>query len=297
MIARRDISCPAAVPPGAGCGSKWTRGTSSSARRVSECRGAGGAGRTLRRRTGSGSGSGWGSASVTGSSRSAIEWSMAATAGAGWLSAGPSSGGGAYSWVAMARSLTSPPGTSLDWVKRAGRCTSGCVPASEATNRSASPTFGAGCTVGASGGRSLHVRDAGGRRAAASGNGGVATADGGDCDGGRGGADPGPAGGAGSPTGLRRKGQGTSLLRQCFASAGSALHGFVDLGDLSDEALAHRVLEIEDVVERPVEVVGDVRDLLEQPSGRVRQDPPGASPARSTENSCPQLGQVTAASV
>ena len=70
----------------------------------------------------------------------------------------------------------------------------------------------------------------------------------------------------------------------------------VDLADLVDDPRPSRVLEIEDRIERPVEVVGDVRDLFPETVGRVRQDPPGASPARSTVNSCPQAGQVTAAS-
>ena len=44
--------------------------------------------------------------------------------------------------------------------------------------------------------------------------------------------------------------------------------------DLVDEALPVGVLEVEDLVQRPVEVVGHVRDLLEEPVGRVRHDPP-----------------------
>ena len=69
----------------------------------------------------------------------------------------------------------------------------------------------------------------------------------------------------------------------------------VDRRDLVDEALPVRVLEREDLVERPVEVVGHVRDLLVEPFGCVRQDPPRRSPAISTVNSWLHAGQVTAA--
>ena len=58
---------------------------------------------------------------------------------------------------------------------------------------------------------------------------------------------------------------------------------------------AQRVLHVEDLLERPVEVVGNVRDLLEETIGRVRHDPPDGSPAMSTVNSVEQCGQVTAA--
>ena len=46
-----------------------------------------------------------------------------------------------------------------------------------------------------------------------------------------------------------------------------------------------------DLVQRPVEVVGDVRELLEQPVLVVRHDPPRRSPATSTANSCPHSGR------
>lgn len=69
----------------------------------------------------------------------------------------------------------------------------------------------------------------------------------------------------------------------------------IDRRDLADEALPVGVLELEDLVERPVQVVGDVRDLLVEAVGRVRQDPPRRSPAISTVNSCRQAGQATAA--
>src|SRR5690606_20888482 len=63
------------------------------------------------------------------------------------------------------------------------------------------------------------------------------------------------------------------------------------------EPPAHGVLEIEDVVQRPVEVVGHVRDLLVQAVGVGGHDPPRRSPATSTVNSCLHDGQVTAARV
>src|SRR3954471_18066569 len=69
----------------------------------------------------------------------------------------------------------------------------------------------------------------------------------------------------------------------------------VDRGDLADEALTVRVLELEDRVEGPMQVVSHVRDLFIEPVGRVRQDPPRRSPAISTVNSWLHAGQVTAA--
>jgi hypothetical protein len=71
----------------------------------------------------------------------------------------------------------------------------------------------------------------------------------------------------------------------------------VDLPDLLDDPDTHRMLQVEDLVQGPVHVVGEVRGLFPQPVGRVPQDSPGASPATSTANSCPHAGQVTSASV
>src|SRR5437899_7050177 len=71
----------------------------------------------------------------------------------------------------------------------------------------------------------------------------------------------------------------------------------VDPLDLPHEALPQGVLEVEDLVERPVEVIGDVRDLAVEAVGRVRHDSPRRPPATSTENSCLHAGQVTAARV
>jgi hypothetical protein len=68
----------------------------------------------------------------------------------------------------------------------------------------------------------------------------------------------------------------------------------IDRCDLADETLAVGMLELQDVVKRPMQVVGNVRNLLVQPLGRVRQDPPRRSPAISTVNSWLHAGQVTA---
>src|SRR5882757_10140469 len=58
------------------------------------------------------------------------------------------------------------------------------------------------------------------------------------------------------------------------------------------------MLEVEDVGQWPVEVIRDVRRLLEQLFGAVRQDSPGGRPPEmSTANSCWQLGQATATRV
>src|SRR5437660_246492 len=48
--------------------------------------------------------------------------------------------------------------------------------------------------------------------------------------------------------------------------------GLADPLDLPHEALPQGMLEVEDLVERPVEVVGDVRDLAVEALGRVRHD-------------------------
>src|SRR4051794_21715896 len=71
----------------------------------------------------------------------------------------------------------------------------------------------------------------------------------------------------------------------------------VDAADLVDELTAKWMLEVEDLVERPMEVIGHVRDLLVGASDRVRKDPPGQPPPMSTENSCWQAGHATAARV
>src|SRR4030095_942496 len=70
---------------------------------------------------------------------------------------------------------------------------------------------------------------------------------------------------------------------------------FLDLLEGGEEAPSVGVLEVEDFRQRPMEAGGDVRDLVEQVAGRVRQDPPGASPATSTVKAWLHDGQVTAA--
>ncbi len=71
----------------------------------------------------------------------------------------------------------------------------------------------------------------------------------------------------------------------------------VDAPDLAGEPLPFVVLQIQQIVHRPVEMEGDVRDLLIDPVGRVRRYSPRRPPATSMANSCSQLGQVTAALV
>ena len=50
-------------------------------------------------------------------------------------------------------------------------------------------------------------------------------------------------------------------------------------------------------VQRPMKVIGDVRDFLVNGVGRVRHGSPGRPPATSTVNPCWQAGHVTAARV
>lgn len=69
-------------------------------------------------------------------------------------------------------------------------------------------------------------------------------------------------------------------------------------GCLCDVREPFRVLQIEQLVQRPVEVVGEVSDFLVEQVGRVRHDSPGRPPpARSTAKFSWQDGQVTAALV
>ncbi|WP_399422117.1 AMP-binding protein [Streptomyces sp. WAC05292] len=58
-----------------------------------------------------------------------------------------------------------------------------------------------------------------------------------------------------------------------------------------------RVLQVEDRVQVPVEVVGEVRGLLLEHVRRVRHDSPRRLPASSTSNAPSQCGQETAARV
>jgi len=71
----------------------------------------------------------------------------------------------------------------------------------------------------------------------------------------------------------------------------------VDPADLADEPAAKRVLHVEEILERPVEVVGHVRNLGVELVGCVRHDSPRRPPATSTENPWLHAGQVTAALV
>ncbi len=80
-----------------------------------------------------------------------------------------------------------------------------------------------------------------------------------------------------------------TLFRGCFHQPA------VDPGDLLRPALPVGVLEGQDLVQRPVEVVGDVGYLLEQPVEGVAYDPPRRT--TSTSNSCWQPGQATGTSV
>jgi hypothetical protein len=56
--------------------------------------------------------------------------------------------------------------------------------------------------------------------------------------------------------------------------------------DLLDVAAPIGMLEIEQWIEPPVEVKGDVRDLLVELVGRVRHDSPRRPPATSTAKEC-----------
>ena len=65
----------------------------------------------------------------------------------------------------------------------------------------------------------------------------------------------------------------------------------VDLADLLHPAAAIRVLQAQDVLEGPVEMVGDIGYLLVEALQGVAYDPP--VPAISTSNAWPHSGQVT----
>src|SRR5439155_17241147 len=73
---------------------------------------------------------------------------------------------------------------------------------------------------------------------------------------------------------LRRNGQ--RIRFPLLPLSGSVLRAEprVDLADLGDHPFPHRVLEIQDLVEVPVQVVGHVRDFLPHPVSPVRHDPP-----------------------
>lgn len=89
---------------------------------------------------------------------------------------------------------------------------------------------------------------------------------------------------------VRRRSQSPNPTRSpAFVDAG------VDPRYLPHPLLTLRVGEVENVLTLPMEVVGDVRDLLPQPGKRVRHDSPRRPPERSTSNEPWQSGQVTAA--
>ena len=66
----------------------------------------------------------------------------------------------------------------------------------------------------------------------------------------------------------------------------------VDLGDLTNPDLPLPVFHVEDIVDGPMEVVGDVGYLLVDLFQGVAQYPPKPVPI-STSNSCLQAGQLT----
>jgi hypothetical protein len=69
----------------------------------------------------------------------------------------------------------------------------------------------------------------------------------------------------------------------------------VGRGHQLDEPVPVGVLQVEQRGEGPVQRQAQVRDLGQQVVGRVRQDSPDASLARSTVNSWVHDGQVTVA--
>src|SRR5262249_11705108 len=99
-------------------------------------------------------------------------------------------------------------------------------------------------------------------------------------------------------TGTGAVGAGSLRRQGHIAGSPPSLAGpGVDPGDLGGVPEPVGVFQVEDLVQRPMEVVSEVRDLLVQPVGRVRHDSPRRPPARSMSNPLPHLGQVTAARV
>lgn len=82
-------------------------------------------------------------------------------------------------------------------------------------------------------------------------------------------------------------------------SAPSRLSGDppVDAGDLLDEAPPERVLQVEQLPERPMEVVRHVADLLVESVRGVSQDSPRRPPVKSTAKCSLHAGHVTVARV
>src|SRR5690242_21678540 len=102
---------------------------------------------------------------------------------------------------------------------------------------------------------------------------------------------------------------GTACAVGCSTAAGRGrLHGhLIGIGSASPSARQRKLLgmtqisltigvfEIEQIVQRPVQMKGQVRDLLVQAVGPVRHDSPRRLPAKSTANSLLQFGQATLA--
>ena len=75
------------------------------------------------------------------------------------------------------------------------------------------------------------------------------------------------------------------MYRTRFAALG-VVRPFVDGSDFTNESLPGWMIEVHQTVVVPMEVIGDVRDLLIETVSRVRQNPPEAPPATSTMKVC-----------
>ena len=95
----------------------------------------------------------------------------------------------------------------------------------------------------------------------------------------------------GWPRALRSGGSGAILALGSPTSLGSGVHP----SDVVDVPEPVGVLQVEQGVQRPVQVVGQVRDLLLQAVSRVRGYSPRRLPDKSMVNSWWQAGHVTAA--
>ena len=79
----------------------------------------------------------------------------------------------------------------------------------------------------------------------------------------------------------------------CLLCLARLVQPTIELGNLAHPLLTLPVLQVQNAVQRPVEVIGDIGYLLVQAVEGVAYNPP-ASFARSTSNSPPQWGQSTA---
>lgn len=86
-------------------------------------------------------------------------------------------------------------------------------------------------------------------------------------------------------------------LGHVFASSCRTRLRLVKGGNLSQQPPPHAMGETQQVIEGPVEVVGQESDLLPEAIGPDRHNSPGAPPATSTVKSLLQEGQVTSTSV